>query len=90
MGGGRGMLTPTSTLPIAIVGVGTAITSAKSTIPKSNFFIFSPLYINIRFSSAFLASHNLDATHDRWWRKGDCNPTFYSVLLPVLFHVFPL
>jgi hypothetical protein len=47
IGGGRGMLTPTSTLPIAIAGPGIAITNAKSAIPKSNFFIsLSPIYIS--------------------------------------------
>jgi hypothetical protein len=40
MGGGRGILTFISTL--AIVEVGAVITNAKSIVPKSNFFIFSP------------------------------------------------
>jgi hypothetical protein len=40
MGGGRGKLMRISTA--AIVGIGTTTTNAKSTVPKSNFFIFSP------------------------------------------------
>jgi hypothetical protein len=40
MGGGRAMLTFTDTL--AIVGKGTAITNAKSTVPKNSFFILLP------------------------------------------------
>ena len=45
MGGGRGIgtLTPTSTRPpMAIVGTGNAIASAKSTVPKINLFILLP------------------------------------------------
>jgi hypothetical protein len=38
--GGRGILTCISTL--AIVGIGTTMTNAKSTVPKSIFFIFFP------------------------------------------------
>ena len=57
MGGGRGTLTPTSILPpIAIVGIGTAIINAKSTIPKNNFFILlPPPYIVVL---VFFSSHN--------------------------------
>jgi hypothetical protein len=40
MGGGREILTLISTA--AIVGIGTTITNAKSTVPKSNFFILLP------------------------------------------------
>jgi hypothetical protein len=40
MGGGRPILTFTSTL--AIVGIGTTITNAKSNVPKNNFFILLP------------------------------------------------
>jgi len=40
MGGGRPILTFTSTL--AIVGTGTAITNAKSNAPKNTFFILLP------------------------------------------------
>jgi hypothetical protein len=35
MGGGRAILTST----LAIDGIGTTITNAKSIVPKSNFFI---------------------------------------------------
>jgi hypothetical protein len=40
MGGGRPILTFTSTL--AINGTGTTITNAKSNAPKNNFFILLP------------------------------------------------
>jgi hypothetical protein len=40
MGGGREMLTFTSTP--AIDGIGTTITNAKSNIPKNSFFILLP------------------------------------------------
>jgi hypothetical protein len=40
MGGGREI--PILIFTAAIVGIGTTITSAKSIVPKSNFFIFSP------------------------------------------------
>jgi len=42
MGGGRAILTFTSTL--AIVGKETTSTNAKSNVPKNNFFIFVASY----------------------------------------------
>jgi len=39
--GGRGI--PILMFTSAIVGIGTAITNAKSIVPKSNFFILFPL-----------------------------------------------
>jgi hypothetical protein len=65
MGGGKGMLTPTSTLPIAIVGLGTAITNAKSAIPKSNFFIYCLLYIKNVLSLIILSRFQQPAARYR-------------------------
>ena len=42
MGGGRGMIMPTSTLPIAIVGIGNTSTNANNIVPKKNLFILLP------------------------------------------------
>lgn len=43
MGGGRGILTCTSTP--AIVGMGSAITDIKRIVPKSNLFIFPSILV---------------------------------------------
>jgi hypothetical protein len=46
MGGGKGI--PTCISTPAIVGIGTATTNAKTIVPKSNFFIFSSIFIKKR------------------------------------------
>jgi hypothetical protein len=56
MGGGRGTLTPTPTVPIAIVGTGPAIIMVKSTAPQITFFILlPPIYI---FGLHFFPTHD--------------------------------
>jgi hypothetical protein len=47
MGGGRATATGGGAIPMftctpAIVGIGTTITNAKSTVPKTNFLIWLP------------------------------------------------
>jgi hypothetical protein len=45
MSGGREMLMPTSAL--AVVGIGNTSNNDKSIVPKSNFFILQPPWINM-------------------------------------------
>jgi hypothetical protein len=55
MGGGKAILTLTSTP--AIVGTGTTTTDAKSTVPKNNFFIMLPPSPHHGTGSHFPGSH---------------------------------